>query len=138
MSVSVSLTNFLINKMLADTAVASLVDNRIWDGPPASPVFPYITIGASDFTPTDADCIDMREETVQIDIWTRANGRKWPCKQIVDAVVNVMRRLKGDLATGVLVGVRVELSRVFDDPDGITAHGVVQITALIEEAFHNG
>lgn len=138
MSVSVAFQDLLLAKLKADPVVASLVSNRVWDSPPASPVFPYITLGATDFTPTDADCIDMREETVQLDVWTRANGRKWPCKQIVDAVVNVLRRLDGDLTSGALVGVRLELSRVFDDPDGITVHGVVQVTAMIEEAFHHG
>lgn len=138
MSVSVAFQDLLLAKLMADPVVSSLVGNRVWDSPPTSPEFPYIALGATDFTPTDVDCIDMREETVQIDIWTRANGRKWPCKQIVDAIVNVLRRFKGDLTAGALVGVRLELSRIFDDPDGITVHGVVQVTAMIEEAFHNG
>lgn len=133
MSVSVSLQDFIIASLQADTAVSSLVGGRIWDNPPKKPDFPYITLGATDFRIDDADCIDMREETIQIDCWERKGGRKWPCKQIVDAVVNVMRRLEGDLAVGTLVDTRIEIARVLDDPDGITAHGVVQVTAIIEE-----
>ncbi|KAB2781261.1 DUF3168 domain-containing protein [Brucella anthropi] len=132
MSVSVALQDFILAKLLADSTVASLVANRIWDGPQPNPEFPYISIGASDFTPDDADCIDMREETIQIDCWSREQGRKWPCRQIVDAVVNVLRHADGDLSNGALVETRINLARVIDDPDGIMAHGIVQFTAIIE------
>ncbi len=132
MSVSVALQDLILAKLLADSTVASLVANRIWDGPQPNPEFPYISIGASDFTPDDADCIDMREETIQIDCWSREQGRKWPCRQIVDAVVNALRHADGDLSNGALVETRINLARVIDDPDGIMAHGIVQFTAIIE------
>jgi hypothetical protein len=132
MSVSVALQDFILARLLADSTVASLVANRIWDGPPPNPEFPYISIGPSDFVPDDADCIDMREETIQIDCWSREQGRKWPCRQIVDAVVNVLRHADGDLSNGALVETRINLARVIDDPDGIMAHGIVQFTAIIE------
>lgn len=133
MSISVSLANFIVAKLKADPVVASFVGDRIWDEAPADREFPNITLGPTDFTVEDADCIDMREETLQLDIWTNANGRKWPCKQIVDAVVNVLRHAEGDLADGALVDMRITIARVLDDPDGTLAHGVVQATAIIEE-----
>lgn len=138
MSVSVSFANFIIDTLLADAAVTSLVGNRIWDHPPSNPEFPYITLGATDFTLTDADCIDMREETIQVDVWSRDDGRKWPCKQIVDAVVKALRHPEGELAEGALVDGRIDIARILNDPDGLTTHGVVQFTVIIEEAFHHG
>lgn len=132
MSVSVGLQDFILAKLKGDAGVSALVGSRIYDGPPATPEFPYISLGASDFTPDDADCIDMREETIQIDCWSRANGRKWPCKQIVDAVVGALRHLDGDLAEGALVDSEIRIARVINDPDGITAHGIVQLAAVIE------
>lgn len=132
MSVSVSLANFVIAALKADPIVASLVGSRIWDHPPANRDFPYISLGPDDFRVEDADCIPMREQTLQIDCWSRENGKKWPCKEIVDAVVNVLRDIDGDLTDGALVESRIDLARVIDDPDGITAHGIVQFTAIIE------
>ncbi len=132
MSVSVSLANFVVDRLKADPTVAGLVGARIWDEPPVDREFPNITLGPNDFTTEDADCIPMREETLQIDCWARSNGRKWPCRQIVDAVVNVLRDVDGDLADGALVETRIDIARVIDDPDGITAHGIVQFTAIIE------
>lgn len=133
MSVSVSLADFVVARLKADPVVSGFVGDRIWDEAPADREFPNITLGATDFTVEDADCIDMREETLQLDIWTKANGRKWPCKQIVDAVVNALRHAEGDLAEGALVDMRITIARVLDDPDGTLAHGVVQATAIIEE-----
>ncbi|KAB2743545.1 DUF3168 domain-containing protein [Brucella anthropi] len=132
MSVSVALQDLILARLKADPKVSELVADRIWDGPPPDPGFPYISIGPSDFVPDDADCIDMREETIQIDCWSREQGRKWPCRQIVDAVVNALRHADGDLSNGALVETRINLARVIDDPDGIMAHGIVQFTAIIE------
>lgn len=138
MSVSVSFQDLIIATLKADPTVSSLVGARVYDGPPASPTFPYISLGAMDFRTADADCIAAREETIQIDCWTRANGRKWPCKQILDAVVNAMREQSETLSDGVLVGLNIELIRVMNDPDGITTHGVVQVAGLIDEDWENG
>lgn len=136
MSVSVSFQDFILSKLTTNEAVIALVGNRIYDGPPASPQFPYISLGSTDFRPDDAECIASREETSQIDCWTRKNGRKWPCKEIVDAVVNALRNQEGELSDGYLVEVNIELARVMDDLDGITVHGVVQCTGLIDEFEH--
>lgn len=132
MSISVSLANFVIASLKSDPVVASLVNSRIWDHPPANRDFPYISLGPDDFRVEDADCIPMREQTLQIDCWSRENGKKWPCKEIVDAVVNVLRDIDGDLSEGALVETRIDLARVMDDPDGITAHGIIQFTAILE------
>ncbi|WP_273785607.1 DUF3168 domain-containing protein [Brucella intermedia] len=132
MSVSVALQDLIIATLKASPAVMALVADRIWDEPPANPEFPYISMGPDSFSTADADCIDMREQTVQIDCWTRANGRKWPCKQIVDAVVGALRHLDGDLSDGALVDSEIRIARVLDDQDGITAHGVVQLIVIIE------
>jgi hypothetical protein len=133
MSVSVSLQDLILAKLQADPGVTAIVADRIVDGPDDSTLFPYISFGPMDFAPDDADCIFGREETVQLDCWSRDQGRKWPCKQLVDAVKSALHEEDADLTSGALVQMRVTLARVLDDPDGITAHGVVQVTATIEE-----
>lgn len=133
MSVSVSLQDFLINTLKASRDVTAFVSDRIWDNPPSKPEFPYISLGATDTVRDDADCIRSRDETIQIDVWVREGGRKWPCKQIIDAVLDALIDLEGELEKGALVSLNIGVVRVLDDPDGITVHGVVQVTALIEE-----
>jgi len=133
MSVSVSFQDLVLARLEASAAVTAIVDDRIVDGNYDGLAYPNITFGASDFTPDDADCIRGREETLQLDCWTREGGKKWPCRKLVDAVKTALHDADGVLSTGALVLMRVDLVRVFDDPDGITTHGVVQVTGIIEE-----
>lgn len=133
MSVSVSFQDLVLARLNDAAAVTAIVDDRIVDGNDDDLAYPNITFGASDFTPDDADCIRGREETLQLDCWTRDGGKKWPCRKLVDAVKAALHDADGVLSTGALVLMRVDLARVFDDPDGITTHGVVQVTGVIEE-----
>lgn len=133
MSVSVALQDLILQLLLGNAAVQAIVSDRIYDGVPDDAVFPYISLGPSDYNPDDADCIDGREETVQLDCWCRDDGLKWPCKQLVDAVKAALHEEDTELTSGALVEMQVTLARVVDDPDRITAHGIVQVTATIEE-----
>lgn len=133
MSVSVSFQDLVLARLLATAPVTDIVGDRIVDGNDDDLSFPNITFGPSDFTPDDVDCIRGREETLLLDCWTRDGGKKWPCRKLVDAVKGALHDTDGELETGALVLMRVDLVRVIDDPDGITTHGVVQVTALIEE-----
>ncbi|WP_165932073.1 DUF3168 domain-containing protein [Neorhizobium sp. JUb45] len=126
----------LLALLMDSDAVHAVAENRVFDGVPANAAFPYISFGPSDFRLADADCISAREETVQIDCWARDRGRIWPCKKLVDAVVTAVRDLVDDeefAAERGVFGVRVEMARVFMEADNLTAHGVVQVTASIEE-----
>lgn len=133
MSISVALQDFILDRLKTSPGVAAHVSGRIYDQPPATALFPYISFGASDFTTDKFGCIDGREETLQLDIWHRDQGRMWPCKATVDAVVQALDDVDAELGVGGSVAtLRVGLVRCVIDPDGITAHGVVQVNALID------
>jgi hypothetical protein len=134
MSASVELQDLVFARLKADSAVGAILGDRIYDMPPGGADYPHITFGPSDYAPDDPDCISGRTETLQLDIWHRDQGRLWPCRKTVDAVKDSLHQYTGALATDALVEMRVTLARTTADPDGITAHGVVQVTALIEEA----
>lgn len=136
MSASAELQDLIIATLKADAAVASIVGDRVYDVPPpqGTRTFPDITLGPSDFVPEDMDCIIGREETVQIDCWTEEHGRLKACRALVDAVKEALHLPDLEMPDNALVMMRVELARVFRDADGLTAHGVVQVTASIEEA----
>ena len=133
MSASVELQTLIYDTLLADTQVAALVGDRVYDGPPASRTYPCITFGPMDYVPEDMTCILGRLEAIQIDVWSRENGRLWPCKQICDAVKNALHEADLSLAVNALVRIEVTGVLVFADADGVTAHGVVSIEADLEE-----
>lgn len=133
-SPAVELQRAIVGLLEADAALSVHVGARIYDGPPKGAVFPYLSLGASDGVVADALPVTAREETVQIDIWSRRDGSRAEAREITDAVRAALHRAEADLGLHALVDMRVTLWRVFLDPDGLTAHGVVQVTALIEEA----
>lgn len=119
--------------LVADASVGALIGNRIYDAMPSDGEYPCVTFGPQESFPDDADCIDGEEHTIQLDVWSRSQGRLNPCKRIVKAVSNALHEAALSLADPhALVEIRVTSARVFLDPDRITAHGVLICTALVE------
>lgn len=134
MSVSDELQQLLYATLTNDPVVAALVDG-FYDHVPAEPFGvrnAYISFGASDGADDGADCIYGSRHTFQIDVWSRTVGATG-CRRIVDAVRRALHERSLSLAENALVDLRVELWRVLPDPDGLTSHGVVQVTARVEE-----
>lgn len=133
MSVSTVLQAAIYQALIADAGVAALVGTRIVDGRQAGLDYPNITFGPSDYVEDDAECITGRIEVQQLDIWSRQNGQKYQAKEILDAVKTALHETDLDLGVHGLHSLRLELARVVDDPDGITAHGIIQFAAIVEE-----
>lgn len=135
MSVSAALQKLIFDTVTADAGVMALV-NGVYDHVPKSPwgeTKAYVSFGPSDVIDDDADCIAAGEHTFQIDCWSRGVG-KVGCRRIVDAVKDALHARDLALPDHGLVELRVTMRRVFDDPDGRTAHGVVTVAAMIEES----
>lgn len=134
MSVSRELQTAIFDALVADADVGAIVDDRIHDGHVEGLTYPCVTFGPSDSVEDDRECITGSIETVQIDCWTRSSGRLGPCKDLVDAVKAALHKADIELDVNALVQITVSGKRVFRDPDGITAHGVLTVEAILEEA----
>lgn len=132
MSASVALQKLVFDALRADATVSAQIAGRVYDRVPAEPTFPYASFGAYDFVSDDADCIDAGEHTLQVDVWSRAVGRV-QAKQITDAVRHALHGHEADMGTYGLVEMRADFAQVIGDPDGLTSHGIVIVTAMIEE-----
>lgn len=132
-SPSVELQTAVFERLTIFAAVTAIVGQRIYDNVPEAPDFPYISFGASDHYPDDSDCIPCRVETLQIDCWARAQGKKRPARELADAVKAALHEYEVEFPVNGLVEMRVTGVQVMGDPDGITAHGIVTLTAIIEE-----
>ena len=134
-SPQVELQDLIHDALESDAAVMALVDG-VWDKVPANqwggPRNAYISFGPSDVIADDAECIVGGTHTFQVDCWSRAVGSV-ACKRIVDAVKNALHEKDLELADNALVEISVGFRQVFRDPDGLTTHGVVAVTAMIEE-----
>lgn len=136
MSVQAELQKLILDTLKAEAAVMALV-NGVYDRVPDSPWGPaskngYITFGPHDVVEDDADCITGGEHTLQIDCWSRQVGLVH-AKRITDAVKAALHDQGLSLSKNALVQMRVTMRRALPDPDGLTSHGIVMVTAMIEE-----
>ena len=134
MSPSVDLHKLIFDRLIADAGVHAIVGDRIYENPPEGATFPYVSFGPSDVIEDDAECITGRVETIQIDCWARQDAQISPVKALNDAVKTALHLFAGEMTTHALVEMRVGAMRAFMDPDGLTAHGVVTVQAMVEEA----
>ena len=120
--------------LTTDSEVQALVDTRVYDQPPSANVAaPYITFGPSDETQDDSACIQSAEHSLQIDVWSEKKGGFKECKEITFAVKQALHEVDVVLPTHALVEMQVIQRRHVRDPDGITSHGIVIVSAMVEE-----
>lgn len=134
MSVTVELQDALVAHLQADPALLPLIGGRVYDNVPAAPVYPYVSLGPTDGRPEALQCLDTREITCQFDVWTHEQGQLRSCRLITDALARALRDAEIALVVNACVRLEVELIRVLRDPDGVTGHGIVQVTADTEVA----
>ena len=128
-----ALQRLIFLRLTSFASLVALIGSRVVDPPRVDEVMPYVSFGPSDWQEDDADCIDGRIETIQIDVWSTAQDGQREAKAICDAVKEALHNYEADLGDHALASMRVPTVRVFRDPDGITTHGVIQVEAMIEE-----
>ena len=134
MSAGAAYQKLLVDTLRADAAVLALLDAEyVYDEPPTSRPSRFISIGPSDFRPEEYEGIKSREHTVQVDVFVREGRKKVNTRRLVDAIVDALDDTDLVLPDPyALHRINVELARDFDEPDGRSSRGVVQVTALIE------
>lgn len=136
MSESAALQKHVFDLLKTSTAVMALIDD-VYDRVPSAPFSgankAYISFGPQDYVNADAECIAGGEYTLQLDIWSRNVGAVH-CKRVCDAVRKVLHQDTTELTGPALAMIEVNSVRVLRDPDGLTEHGIVTVTAHIEDA----
>jgi len=131
-SPSLELQGAIVARLKAWAGLSGTVNGRVYDAVPAGAAFPYITVGEGDETSDDADCIDGFEISLDIDIWSRANG--YPeAKRISEEVREAIKSADLTLPTNALVDFRHRQTRFLRDPDGLTSHAVMTFEGFAEQ-----
>lgn len=128
-----------LQKLLYDTlrtnAEIMALAGGVYDRVPTDPYKgknAYISFGPSDVVEAGADCIFGGVHSFQIDVWSKAVGQV-EAKQIVDLIYRALHEQELELATNALAEIRVDFRRTFPDQDPLITHGVVSVTASIQE-----
>lgn len=100
------------------------------DKPTEKTPMPYIVLGPSYWNDASVECIEAREVTLQIDAFDKRTNKG----SLEDLTDDIAAALNGWADTDALTmhPMRVTLVRVMDDPDGVSAHGMVSVEAMVE------
>lgn len=130
MSPVLELQGAVVAALKSYAPLTAIVGARIYDEVPTSAAFPYVSLGPTNEVQVDADCIAASEITIQIDVWSRANGAPESLR-IAHEVSLALADLS--LTINALSSIEHRNTRRFRDPDGITNHAVVEMAAVVEQ-----
>jgi len=106
---------------------------RVYDDPPQSAPYPFITLGQSVIRDWSTGTEDGAEHSLTLHVWSQAGGKK-EMLAIVEAVRKALHDKPLTLQDHYLINLRHKFSEARLDPDGDTFHGVVRYRAVTEPA----
>jgi len=125
------LVKAIIARLVADKDVASYVDERIYTRVPKEEEFPYISLPSMESRSILADCLDLAEVTIQIDVWSREPGFE-ELREIAEAVRGALHNVDLPLTSHACIYLIHEQTHEMYDPDGTTTHAAIIFEATIE------
>jgi hypothetical protein len=133
MSAALSLQGAIVAALKADPDVDALVAGRVYDRPPQDVVFPFVEVGDFQETDAGAGCMeDAAEVFVDVHAWSRSIG-KVEAHRLAGAIKAALHITAPMLAGNWrCVELAQQSTRVLTDSDGITAHAVITMRAMIE------
>lgn len=120
-------------KLLADATFTASAGTRVYDHVPDQATFPYVTIGESTAIPFDTKDLTGMEQTVTLHVWSRYRGRK-EAKEIMKAMYDVLNRGTLSVSGHSFHDCLFEFADTFEDPDGLTYHGVQRFRVTTQES----
>lgn len=139
-SPSEELQGSIFNALTADEPLMALISGvfdrvqRSSDGSAASSVWGlqngYVSFGPEFVVYEDAECLDLQEVNLQLDVWSREVGRVH-CKRIIAEVRRVLMAME-ELTINALILSKAPLTRITPDPDGLTTHGIINLRYEVE------
>ncbi len=122
----------IYDALSGDAPFVALVGGRIYDHVPQGTAYPYTDLGETTNLPWDTDGGLGTEATFTIHHWSRLRGML-EVRRIMAAAYDVLHHASLPIVGGSLAVMTVEFQTAFDDPDGITRHGVQRIRAKLHE-----
>jgi hypothetical protein len=104
---------------------------RIYDDPPQSASYPFVSLGQSLVRDWSTGSEDGAEHMLTLHVWSRAGGKK-QVHEIVEAIEDVLHDQPLTLLDHHLVNLRHDFTEARQDPDGDTYHGIVRYRAVTE------
>ncbi len=126
-----ALQKAVLAALVADTALAALVGERIHDAPPRAQEFPYVAFGEAGERDWSSGSESGAEHRLTLLAWSRHRGKR-EALAIAERIVAVLHDAALTLDGHRLVNLRRETSEVRGEADGVTWRGAVRFRAVTE------
>lgn len=120
-----------LTNLLADDPRFSGVP-AIFDHAPQDAVFPYVVVGDDISVDLNTDDTTGSDTEVTVHCWSQYRGRK-EIKQIQREIHNALHRHELSVTGATTVMVESVEARSFVEDDGLTRHGIIELTVLLFE-----
>lgn len=121
----------LVAALKAEPSVSAIASDRVYDRVPQRVQYPCLQVRDIQVLNDDAECVDGFEIFADVHVWSRAYGTP-ETRRLCSAAHTAIHNATLPLANFSLVEIRHESTRVLDDPDGETSHGIVTFRALVD------
>lgn len=128
------LQKVIIQTLSNDAYVKEIVDGRVFDSVPLKAEYPYISLGPMTSDTTLADCLELDNISVQIDVWSREVSSE-EMRELANAVRQALIKTDLILEKNGLVLFNHESTRELRDPDGLTSHAAVNFDVIVERFY---
>jgi hypothetical protein len=130
---SLELQGAIVRALKASADLQGVVGTRVYDSVPASPTFPYVTVGDGQVLPDAYDGVDGKECFLMVHTWSREPG--FPqTKAMTGPIIDALDGAELGLGVHRLVDLLFERMDFLNDPDGLTRHAAITFRALTEPA----
>lgn len=135
MTVDETIQAAIVARLKSFPGVTAIIGDAVYDYRPEGGPTNCIAFGPSDAFDDSAECISGGVERMQLDVYLDAGGQLAPCKALCRQIVKALDDYDVDLAAPfALVSMTAQNFRVFLDPNGRTARGVVNVETHFEES----
>ena len=120
--------------LIADAALVNLLGGpKVYDEPPRSAAFPYVTLGEARIADYSTGTEAGEEHQLTLHAWSRQGGNR-EAHRIAGALLQALDDAPLALADNHLVNFRFAVADVRREADGRTYHALVRFRAVTEPA----
>ncbi|HEY0301744.1 MAG TPA: DUF3168 domain-containing protein [Rhizomicrobium sp.] len=129
---SIALRAAVRDALAADSQLVSVLGGaKVYDEPPKSAAFPYVTLGEARIADFSAGSEPGEEHQLTLHAWSRQGGHK-QAHAIAGALLQALDDAPLTLADHQLVNFRFAVADVRREADGRTYHALVRFRAVTE------
>lgn len=92
----------------------------------------YVSFGATEIRPDDADCINGVGFSITLNVWSKAVGQV-ECKRLAARIRKRLHRAELVMTDNALVQLELDVQRNRSLPDGLTSQAILTFSGQIEE-----